>query len=114
MTHIRISRHHTKATRNGRNYAVFRLESVFEPCWGKEKKKGEEKRREGKVMMAGRVEEEGEQDDVTGRRGDLWGDGDKARAEEHRTMRCMHCLGIAVEYGVELGAAGIFVPGEAS
>lgn len=31
------------------------------------------------------------------------------RAEVHRTMRC-----IAVENGVELGAAGIFVPGEAS
>lgn len=33
----------------------------------------------------------------------------RARAEVHRTMRC-----IAVENGVELGAAGIFVPGEAS
>jgi len=83
---------------------------------GKREKEGrrEKKRRKGNDGRTGGGGGEGEQDDVTGRRGDLWGDGDKARAEEHRTMRCMHCLGIAVEYGVELGAAGIFVPGEAS
>ena len=46
MTHIRISRHHTKATRNGRNYAVFRLESVLNRAG--EKRKRREKRKEEK------------------------------------------------------------------